>query len=191
MKQLFFLVLAIFSLSSQAQHRKLTPAEQQVKKVVTDFYTWYAGNWKKIEGFKLYKGKKVKDTPPYVIDWKVAEKYFGFIRSKVPQLGETFIKNETHFFKQCQKGFDANPGEEIASGFDYDRFVGGQEDPALIIKETILAKGNDWDIVIKGGKATVYIFNRHNGTATNKGKVEIVKEKGVWKIAKTIETVTE
>jgi hypothetical protein len=191
MKQLLFLVLMIFSLSSQAQQRKLTVAEQSVKKTVTDFYKWYAGNWKKMDSFKLYKGKKAKDAPPYMIDWKTAEKYFTFIRSKVPQLGETFISNQKIFFKQCQSDFDANPGEEIASGFDYDRFVGGQEDPALVIKETILAKKNDWDVIIKGNKATVFIFNRLNANESNKGKVEMVKEKGVWKLAKTIESVTE
>ncbi len=191
MRQLLFFVLMIFSLSGHAQNRKLNPEEQLVKKTVTDFYKWYAGNWKKMDSFKLYKGKKTKDAPPYMIDWKTAQKYFTFIRSKVPQLGETFISNQKLFFKQCQKDFDANPGEEIASGFDYDRFVGRQEDPALIIKETILAKNNGWDVQIQGEKATVIIFDRHNANETSKGKVEMVKEKGVWKIAKTIESVTE
>ncbi len=191
MKQGIFLVLLMCTLSGQAQNSKLTATEQSVKKVVTDFYKWYAGNWKKMDSFKLYKSKKTKDAPPYVIDWKAAEKYFSFIRSKVPQLGETFISNQKLFFKQCQSDFDANPGEEIASGFDYDRFVGGQEDPALIIKETILAENNGWNVVIKGNKATVFIFDNHNGAEGNKGKVEMVKEKGSWKIAKAIESVTE
>lgn len=160
------------------------------KKTVEDFYKWYRVNWRKIDAFTLYKGKKKKDQPPYVINWKEAERYFSFIRKNVSWLGETFIKNEKAFFKQCQKEFDADPTGDLPYGFDYDRFVGGQEDPEYIVDSTILRRDNKWTFDIKGDKATVYITDSHwKELGPQKGKVELVKENGRWTIARCIETV--
>ena len=82
---------------------------QVVKKVVVEFYKWYAANDAKLYNFKLYKGKVEKDAPPYMIDWKVAEKYFNYINKNVPWLGQAFVANERKFLKQCQQSFNKYP----------------------------------------------------------------------------------
>lgn len=191
-KILFGLLFSVAAITlANGQNTAFTKDQAAAKKTVVDFYKWYGSNWKKMDAFKLYKGRKKKDQPPYTINWKEVERYFTYIRQHVPQLGEAFISNEKKFFKQCQVDFDANPEEEIAAGFDYDRFVGGQEDPELIIRETILDKKNTWEVVIDGNKATVFVTDRHLEGEASKGKVDLVKEKGSWKISKCIESVTE
>ena len=191
MKRLLLFLLISGIGFSQARNGRMDSSELAAKNTVTSFYKWYSSHWKKLDAFKLYRGKKSVDNPPYTIDWKVVEKYFAYIRKNIPQLGEAFIRNERLYFKQCQKDFDANPTEEIAIGFDADRFVGGQEDPALVVKETIFYKKNTWQVKIIGNKASVFVSDKHNTGEERKGVVELVKENGVWKIATMIRPVTE
>lgn len=108
---------------------KPVPDTAQIKKAITGFYTWYNKYWQKVDAFALYKGKRVKYQPPYVIDWKEVDRYFAYLKKAAPQLHPSFYTTEREWFKQLQKGFDQNPKEEIAIGFDYDRFTNSQDEP--------------------------------------------------------------
>jgi len=165
---------------------KQIPDSVQIKTTVLNFYNWYDKNWKKLDGFKLYNGIKVKDLPPYKINWKEAERYFSFIKINVPQLGEEFISNERKFFKQCDSAFKAEPKDEIPYGFDYDRFTNSQEEPDWFIDE--LKKAKQWAMTITGTTAAVDIL----GSYLDNGKeletvimcLAMKKEKSRWKIVK-------
>jgi hypothetical protein len=158
----------------------------QIKTTVLNFYNWYNKNWKKLDGFKLYSGIKVKDSPPYKINWKEAERYFAFIKINMPQLGNEFINNERKFFRQCDSAFRAEPEEEMPYGFDYDRFTNSQEEPQGFIED--LKKAKQWSILFAGDTAHVDIL----GTYSDNGKeletvimcLEMKKEMTKWKIAK-------
>ena len=181
MKKLLFLLISSFAFSA-SQAQTLSAEQQAVKKVVVDFYKWYAANDAKLYNFKLYKGKVVKDAPPYIIDWKVAEKYFNYVRKNVTWLGQAFIINERKFLKQCQQNFNKYPEEEMPMGFDYDRFTDTQEDAKYTLDEYILNKKMTWQINIKNAVAIVFI----NVKNKDRSKVELVKENGTWKISKCI-----
>jgi len=150
------------------------------------FYNWYNKNWKKIDAFHIYTGIKAKDQPPYKINWKEAERYFTFIRSTVPQLGEEFINNERIFFKQCDSAFKAEPDETMPYGFDYDRFTNSQEEPQWLIEE--LKKAKQWAIGGNGYITNVDILSSYNDNGKETETVVMClvmkKEKNKWKIAK-------
>lgn len=140
--------------------------------------------------FDLYKGKDKENNPPYHINWNVVEKYFAYIRTSVPSLGEAFITWHRADFKKLDTWFKENPEEEIPAGFDYERIVGGQVgiDEAL---EYAFPKKGKWQVSIKGNTATVaWVFMALNYDSEemeeNKSITEFKKEKGVWKISKTI-----
>lgn len=44
----------------------------------------------------------------------------------MPYVGEAYIKAEREHFKYADSCFKANPEDEIAAGFDFDRWAGGQ-----------------------------------------------------------------
>ena len=189
MKKLFF-VLFLFCASTAISQKKALSAEQVAcKTVVVDFYKWYKANWKKMDAFILYKGKKKKNMPPYVIDWKAVDRYFAFVRKSVPYFGETFISNEKKFFAKTQKEFDADPEGEVPAGFDYDRFVGSQEDPEYTVDQIILYPKNKWEVKIKGEKATAIITDMHKDAGGQKSKVGLTKENGSWKISECLEPI--
>jgi len=158
----------------------------QIKTIVLNFYNWYNKNWKRLDGFRLYSGIKVKDSPPYKINWKEAERYFAFIKINMQQLGNEFINNERKFFRQCDSAFKAEPDEEMPYGFDYDRFTNSQEDPQWFIDD--LKKAKQWSILFADETAHVDIL----GTYSDNGReletvimcLEMKKEKTKWKIAK-------
>ncbi len=189
MKKLLF-VLFLFCASAAISQKKVMSADETVcKTTVVDFYKWYKVNWKKMDAFVLYKGKKKKNTPPYVIDWKAVDKYFVFIRKSIPYFGETFISNEKKFFAKTQKEFDADPEGEVPAGFDYDRFVGSQEDPKWTVDQLVLYPKNKWEVKIKGDEATVFITDMHKDAGAQKSKVGLTKENGSWKISQCLEPI--
>ena len=104
-------------------------------------------------------------------------------RKSVPYFGETFITHEKRFFKETQQEFDADPEGEVPAGFDYDRFVGSQEDPKYTIDQVILYPKNKWRVTINENIATVTITDMHKDAGGQKSKVGLVKEKGAWKIS--------
>ena len=153
-----------------------------IKKLIMDFYTWYNSNYAKLEDFKLYKGKK----PPYKMDWPEVDRMHTFIRNSIPQLGETFIKNQTRFLQQCDSAFKEDVNDEIPYGFDWDWYTNSQEDPQYILDE--LKKSNKWLINVAGNHATTDVRGNFsdNGqiTETSMIKLELDKEGGTWKISK-------
>ena len=68
-----------------------------------------------------------ENNPPYKILWKGVEKYFTYLRTSVPYVGEAYIKAERNHFKFSDSCFKDDPVEEMPVGFDYDRWAGGQE----------------------------------------------------------------
>jgi hypothetical protein len=192
MKKLLLLV-GLFVFSTTAMPQKMDSTQTAVKKVYVDFVKWYRNNAEKLDGYELAKGSSVNENgqqPPWIMNWKNVEKYFANIRKKVPWLGETFIANERKFLKTCEKYWKEDPTEEITVGFDFDRFIGGQESPPIIIDNYILAKHVKWKVEIKGDNATIYYAGKFDKDDNDKPvkikdgtKVKMKKEKGVWKIA--------
>jgi hypothetical protein len=159
----------------------------EIRKAVTEFYTWYNGNYEKFMKYDLCSGVKKADTPPYKINWDEVEKYQSFIRTSVSQLGEEFLKNQKQFFQQCDSAFKKDTEDEIPYGFDYDWYTNSQEDPKYLVDEITKAE-NWWEIVVNGNDAAVAI----KGYYDNNGKKEpntylnlaMKKENGQWKISK-------
>jgi hypothetical protein len=156
--------------------------EAAVKKTINDFYTWYTKNSGKLDAFRVLRGKGNAEGPPFRIDWQAANKYFAYIRKSVPGLGEQFIGNETTYFKVAEKAFKANPTDEIATGFDFDRFTGGQESPEYVVPYLLDEKGT-WKYNIKGNNCTLTIHPEGSTGPTEAARAQLVKEGGKWKIA--------
>jgi hypothetical protein len=181
MKALFIFLLSTFLADNIVTAQKLTADQQAAKKVVVDFFKWYKNNSSKLEQFNLYKGKKDKDQPPWVIDWKEVERYFAFLRKNVPYVGETYINSEREAFKKAQQLFVQHPDDEIVPGFDYDRYTGGQESPEYMVTDWLLGKGT------KGVVTFITPFEGADSkTEYSYASVDVVKEKGVWKLARNI-----
>lgn len=164
-----------------------------IKKVVTDFYKWYEKNGDNLYDFKLYKGKKTNDLPPYIINWKSADSYFAYIKKNIPQLGDSFIAYEKDFFKNCQKDFDEFPDEEIASGFDYDRFTDSQEISTFTTKPLLSPKAK-WAFNKTDKINTVEVkintptYSKTENFSMNYS-ILVVKEKMGWKIASHLKII--
>jgi hypothetical protein len=158
----------------------------EIRKVITDFYKWYTANDTKLQGYDLYSSIKRKSLPPYKMNWEQVEKYQAFIRSSVPQLGETFLRNQKRFFEQCDSAFKVNVDDDIPYGFDYDWYTNSQEDPQYLLDE--INKSKPWSMTLAAEDATVSV----KGEYDNNGKPEettfitlaMKKENGQWKIAK-------
>jgi hypothetical protein len=158
----------------------------QIRATVLSFYNWYMKNHARLNSFELYTGIKTKDAPPYKINWKEAEKYFAYIRSSVPQLGEVFIANQRAFLKECDSAFKEDPEGDVPYGFDYDWYTNSQEDASYLVDE--LKKSKQWVTTVNGSTADVDVLGYYmDGTR----KIETVvmcftmnKQKGKWRIAK-------
>ncbi|MFZ4057277.1 MAG: hypothetical protein ACOYKE_04030 [Ferruginibacter sp.] len=189
MRKIVLLIILCMVLKQPLWAQTSSKDQTAIKTTITHFYQWYNVHWKKINAFKLYRPKK-GDAPPYTIDWKQVQLYFAFIKKNVPQLGNAFIENERQYFKNAQKQFDQSPEEEIAIGFDYDRFTNTQEEPQYVVPE-ILNKKRRWKINIDKNTAIVYIYHLESDKESDKDIIELTKEKGVWTIAKCITTFSE
>lgn len=185
--------LALFMVSFQAMPQQMDSAQKAVKKVYVDFVKWYRNHSEILDGYNLFRGSDTNENgsqPPWIMNWKNVERYLANIRKRVPYLGEAFITSERKFLKACEKYWKENPQEEITVGFDFDRFIGGQESPPIIIDNYILAKHVKWKVEIKGDYATIYYAGKFDKDDNGKPlkvkdgtKVKLKKEKGVWKIA--------
>jgi len=158
----------------------------EISQAVKEFYTWYSTHYMKFTEYDLYNGANKKDEPPYQIDWSVVEKYQGFIRDSAPQLGETFLTNQKVLLQKADSAFKVDKDEDVPVYFDFDWYTNTQEDPAYILSE--INKSRQWIITTKGdeGVAEVKGYDE-NGTkpAATVIRVEMKKENGKWKIAKT------
>jgi len=188
MRTIFFSCL-FFCCTAVAQGQKLSAEQQQIKQTFFSFLKFYQKNEKAFNQFELYKGKGKDNAPPYRIQWKEVEKYFAFLRSKVPMVGAAYIAAERKHFQQAEKDFKAYPEEEIPAGFDYDRWAGGQESIQYTIKWYTSPK-NKYEVVIKENTATLRIGSElYKGAEENDRSwsfVPFVKEKGKWKMADNV-----
>ena len=148
--------LLLFSLPVFAQ---LNAEQASIRKVFFDFLAFYKKNEKKFNSFKLYKGKSKDNNPPYHIQWKEAEKYFTYLRGSVPYVGEAYINTEKEHFKFADSCFKADPQDEIAAGFDFDRWAGGQESIEYTYIWYTSAK-NKYKVTITGNTAVLKIGSR-------------------------------
>ncbi|MGF2411728.1 hypothetical protein [Ferruginibacter sp.] len=182
---LFFLCLVLFA-TTQAQ---LSAEQKTIRKVFFDFLSFYQKNEKKFNSFQLYKGIGKENNPPFKMQWKEADRYFAYLRSSVPYVGEAYINAEKAHFKYADSCFKADPQEEIAAGFDYDRWAGGQESIQYTKKWYSSAK-NKYIVTIIGNKAELKIGCELWEGAEVKDRswniVPFVKEKGKWKMADNI-----
>lgn len=163
---------------------KVANDSSEIRNVIIDFYTWYAGNYSKMTGYQLYSGIKKQDQPPYKINWPEVERYQAFIRDSIPQLGEDFLVNQKNMFRKCDSAFKVDLQDEIPYGFDYDWFTNNQESASYLL-DGIKASGK-WIISVKDNTAAVEI-----GAPDDKNYlagslllfVGLKKENGQWKIA--------
>ncbi len=167
-----------------------TKEEALLIKKTKDFYAWYKSPKCKIGKFNLYGSKSKEDAGPYFIRWKNVEKYFTYIRTSVPLLGEAFIENERKDFKELDQYYKDNPDDGIPAGFDYDRIVGGQVGVEEALEYAFPKQGR-WKVIITGKTATVAWVHMGLNYETDEEEelssvTEFKKEKGVWKISKTI-----
>ncbi len=180
------LIFLIFSISSNAQ---LTKEQEMIKKTFFDFLKFYQKNERKFNSFHLYKGTGQENNPPYKILWKEAEKYFAYLRTSVPFVGEAYIKAERNHFKFSDSCFKEDPLEELPAGFDYDRWAGGQESIDYTIK-WYTDPTNKYEVIITGNKANLRIGAELYEGASEKDRswsfVPFVKEKGKWKMADNV-----
>ena len=174
----------------QVSAQKFTAEQAGIKKVFFDFLLFYKKNEKKFNSFKLYSGTGKAGTPPYHINWKTGvQQYFTYLRKNVPYVGEAYIKAETQHFKNAEQSFKEYPEEEIVSGFDFDRWAGGQESISYTY-QWYTSPSNTYQVKIKGNKATLRIGSPQDEKDKNGEKfwafVPFVREKGHWKMADNI-----
>ena len=179
--------ITLFILPAFAQ---LNAEKTGIKNVFFNFLAFYKKHEVNFNSFVLYKGKGKDNAPPYRLQWKEAERYFAYLRSSVPYVGEAYIRAERAHFKFSDSCFKANPDDEIAAGFDYDRWAGGQESIAYTYKWYTSAK-NKYMVTITGNNAILKIGSAlldgsNNEKDRNWSFVPFVKEKGKWKMADNI-----
>jgi len=129
-------------------YAQLNAEQKLIKQTFFSFLKFYQKNEMKFNSFKLFKGTGKEDGPPFKMQWKEADKYFTYLRANVPYVGEGYIKAERNHFKFSDSCFKADPQEEIAAGFDYDRWAGGQESISYTLKWYTSAK-NKYEVIIK------------------------------------------
>lgn len=179
----------IFSLFAIPAFSQLNAEQIAVRKVFFDFLGFYKMHETKFNSFRLYKGTGKENGPPFKVQWKEAEKYFTYLRSSVPYVGQAYIEAEREHFKYADSCFKANPEDEIAAGFDFGRWAGGQESIKYTYKWYTSSK-NKFRVTITGNTAVLKIGAELLNGATEKDRiwsmVPFTKEKGKWKMADNI-----
>lgn len=186
----FILLLSFIGCSALGHAQKLTAEQQGIRKMFFDFLKFYQKNEAKFNSFKLYKGTGENNDPPYAMQWKEAEKYFAYLRTAVPYVGEAYIKAEREHFRFSDSCFKADPEDELPAGFDYDRWAGGQESIDETIKWYTSSK-NTYKVTISGNKAELRIGSPYAEGLMNWSVVPFAKEKGKWKMAGNVYPLDE
>lgn len=190
-KYFIWFILLLFSATGNAQ---LTSEQLKIKKAFFDFLEFYKNNEAKFNSFQLYKGTGKENNPPYKLQWKEAEKYFAYLRKDVPFVGEAYIKAEKAHFKFSDSCFKADPKDEIAAGFDFDRWAGGQESIEYMYT-WYKSKKNKFSVIITGSTAILKIGDQLSEGTLEKDRnwsfVPFIKEKGKWKMADNIYPLEE
>lgn len=187
MKKIFLLSTIAF-VATTSSFAQLNTEQKKIKQTFVDFLHFYQKNVKKFNSFQLYKGTGKDNNAPFKIQWKETEKYFAYLRKNVPYVGEAYIKAEKAHFKWSDSCFKADPQEEIAVGFDFDRWAGCQEEVSYCVKWHT-SPNNKYEVKINGNKATLRI-----GSPIGEGAdktyswyfVPFVKDKGKWVMADNI-----
>lgn len=185
-KIISLLVVLLLTLGSNGQ--KLSADQETIKNTFFRFLLYYKKHERKFNSFKLYSGTGANHNPPYRINWNTGvKKYFAYLRKYVPYVGEAYIKAEIQHFKESEKYFAENSTEEIAAGFDYDRWAGGQEHIEYTYK-WYTAPQNRYVVTINGTKARLQICSPSDADSSKPfcSFVPFVKEKGRWKMADNI-----
>ncbi|HSR38053.1 MAG TPA: hypothetical protein VLL95_04010 [Phnomibacter sp.] len=184
-----FLSFCLLLFAMHSGYSQLNAEQQTIKQTFFSFLKYYQQHETEFNKFRLYKGKGKNDEPPYHIQWSEAEKYFAYLRKNVPYVGEAYIEAERRHFKESEKAFKEYPDEEMPSGFDYDRWAGGQEDIDYTIKWYTSPK-NIYKVKINGNKAELRIGGELWKGAKEEDRewsvVPFVKEKGKWKMADNV-----
>ena len=183
------LVLLIFTLSFLSPKAQLNKEQETIKKTFFSFLNFYKSHEQTFNAFKFYNGQGKENNPPYYIQWAEAKKYFTYLRSKVPFVGDAYIAAESNHFKYADSCFKANPEDEIPAGFDYDRWAGSQESIGYTIKYHTSPK-NKYVVTITGNTAFLKIGSPlESGTPQTDRSwnyVPFVKENGRWVMAGNI-----
>jgi hypothetical protein len=187
MKKIFFLL--ILSVSFNYSFCQLNAEQKKIQQTFFNFLKFYQKNEVKFNSFRLYKGTGKENNPPFKMQWKEVDKYFAYLRSSVPYVGEAYIKAEKNHFLFNDSCFKADTEDELPAGFDYDRWAGGQEDIQYTIKWYTSAK-NIYKIIITGNKAVLRIGAELWEGLSEENRswsfVPFVKEKGKWKMADNV-----
>lgn len=184
----FFLFFSLL-LTVHFVNAQLNKEQKTIQQTFFNFLKFYKANQKKFNAFRLYKGTGKDNSPPYKIQWKEAEKYFSFLKTSVPYVGEAYINAEHSHFKYYDSCYKADPAEEMPVGFDFDRWAGGQEDISYTFKWYTSPK-NKYIVTINGNTAELKIGSELYKGATEKDRswsmVPFTKEKGKWVMADNI-----
>lgn len=155
-----------------------------IRKQVSDYFRWYAAHWKKVEAIPLYITNSADTGQRHRMDWKAVARYERLLRTQVPMVGEAYIRAERAFFKRADSAFRADPQEEMAFGFTYDRWVNAQEYPSYVVP-FILDPNRKWEVLVADNRALVYLY--YLNPSEGRDKIQLEKERGRWKIASLIE----
>lgn len=133
---------------------QLNAEQAAIKKTFFNFLAFYRSHEARFNSFKLYKGKGKDNGPPYRMQWNEVKKYFAYLRSSVPYVGEAYIDAERVHFKFSDSCFKADPQDELPAGFDYDRWAGGQESIAYTYR-WYTSENNKYVVNITGHNAVL------------------------------------
>ncbi|MEI6087383.1 MAG: hypothetical protein WCR66_07350 [Bacteroidota bacterium] len=182
-------VLCFWYVNGWAQ---LSPEQKVIQNVFFNFLYSYQKQESIFDSFKICTGSGTENGPPYHIQWKEVDRYITFLKKSVPFVGDAYIENERKNFRFYDSCYKDDPKEELAVGFDFDRWAGGQENVAYLVKWHTDQK-NIYQVNIKGNSAELRI-----GHPLWKGSVEnerlwnivpFIKEKGRWVMATNIESI--
>ena len=185
MKRVLFPFL--FVMSSFAGNSQLTKEQDSIKQVYLDFLNFFKKNKEKFYSFNLYKGLGKNGGPPYEIQWKEVDRYFEWLKTNVPYVGEEYIKNEQWYFKYADSCLKSDFKNDISAYFGFDRWAYLQEDVSDTLK-WYFNLNTKYEVEVSDDKAMIRIespgiWEKEHGCIQGLLLVPFIKEKNKWKIA--------
>lgn len=180
-----FLIMATLS-CMMAAAQTLSKEQRQVKDAAIAFFRWYAKGHVAFDTPRPYVSvNKGSDGPPYKISPQRVKAHLAWVSQQKDRFSKQFLINEGIWFRYADSLFKASPGEEIAAGFDFDRILGGQEEPGIVLKDGWLSKKMVWDItLLNPNKALVSIHEPFQEVLPDDANTMIMeKENGRWKVS--------
>ncbi|ESU20490.1 hypothetical protein FEDK69T_30150 [Flavobacterium enshiense DK69] len=150
---------------------------EDLKKQITEFITWYGKNEKKLHEFELVNNSYneiIDSTKFYSVNFENTEKYLSEFR-KSGLFSERYIENQRRYFKECEKNLIAYPENDgPPSGFDHDIVMKSQD---FVMEELIRdLKVENVQILNKTAKLTA------NFGYDYKLQITLSEENKIWKI---------